>query len=129
MAEYYEKLGECAPDNLVAGNNISTHTVSGTIASGAGKLARGTVLALSGGTAGTGKMSVLGTAAAENETLTAYGILCDGVDATSEDAVAEVYVTGQFNKGALVVKDGYSITNGDIKSLRDGGIFVERVMG
>ena len=86
MANYIETLGACEYDNLIAGNTIPTHTATGTIASGQGKLARGTVLALSTGTSGTNKLVILGTTAGGNETLTAYGILCDEVDATSADA-------------------------------------------
>ena len=105
MANYIETLGACEYDNLIAGNTIPTHTVTGTIASGQGKLARGTVLALSTGTSGTNKLVILGTTAGGNETLTAYGILCDEVDATSADAVGEIYVTGQFNTNQLIVKE------------------------
>lgn len=125
--KYYENLGAMTTDNLIAGNNIPIHTCTGTIVAGMGKLVRGTVLALSSGTAGTGKLSVLGTTAASNETLTAYGILCDDVDATSADAVAEVYVSGQFNKNKLTVKASYTMTAADIKALRDGGIYVENM--
>ena len=128
MAKYYENLGDLTPDNLFAGGNIPVHTASCVIKSGEGKLARGTVVAMSGGTAGTGKFVILGTTAVSNETLTAYGVLCDDVDATSADTVAEIYVSGQFNKGALVVKSGYTITAADIKTLRDGGIYVESVV-
>lgn len=125
MANYIETLGACEYDNLIAGNTIPTHTVTGTIASGQGKLARGTVLALSTGTSGTNKLVILGTTAGGNETLTAYGILCDEVDATSADAVGEIYVTGQFNTNQLIVKDEYTMTTADVQALRDGGIYIE----
>lgn len=125
MANYIETLGACEYDNLIAGNTIPTHTVTGTIASGQGKLARGTVLALSTGTSGTNKLVILGTTAGGNETLTAYGILCDEVDATSADAVGEIYVTGQFNTNQLIVKDEYPMTTADVQALRDGGIYIE----
>ena len=128
MAKYYENLGDMTPDKLIAGNNIPIHTVSGVITSGAEKLARGTVLAMSSGTAGSGKLVILGATAASNETLTAYGILCDDVDATDADAVAEIYVSGQFNKGAFVAKSDYTISAADIKALRDGGIYAESVV-
>ncbi|MGI6156494.1 MAG: head decoration protein [Enterococcus lemanii] len=128
MAKYYEKVGEMTPDKLFAGNNIPIHTVSGLVKSGQGKLTRGTVLAMSGGSAGTGKLVVLGTAAASNETLTPYGILCDEVDATGADAVAEIYLSGQFNKGALVLKKEYTLSADDIAALRNGGIYVESVV-
>lgn len=125
---YIETLGACEYDNLIAGNTIPTHTATGTIASGQGKLTRGTVLALSTGTSGTGKLVILGTTAGSNETLTAYGILCDEVDATSADAVGEIYVTGQFNTERLIVKESYSMTTADVQALRDGGIYIENAV-
>lgn len=128
MAKYYEKLGETAPDNLIANLDVKQITQSVTVKSGQGKLARGTVLAMSGGTAGTGKCVIAGTSAGSNEVLTAFGILCDDVDATSEDAVAEVYVAGAFNKGALIVKESTTLTAAQIQELRNGGIYLESVM-
>lgn len=125
MAKYYEKLGEMTPDNLVIGNDIPIHTASGTIKSGQGKLARGTVLALSSGTAGTGKLVILGTTAASDERLTAHSVLCDDIDATNADVVAEIYVSGQFNTGKLIVKSEYVISAEDVKALRDSGIYIE----
>nr|DAO50930.1 MAG TPA: Head decoration protein [Caudoviricetes sp.] len=125
---YIETLGAYEYDNLIAGNTIPTHTATGTIASGQGKLTRGTVLALSTGTSGTGKLVILGTTAGSNETLTAYGILCDEVDATSADAVGEIYVTGQFNTERLIVKESYSMTTADVQALRDGGIYIENAV-
>lgn len=129
MAAYYENLGACVPDNLIAGTDIPIVTASGTIRAGQNALKRGTVLAISTGTTGDGKLVILGTAATpETETMTAYAILADDVDATSE-AVAEVYVSGQFNKNALIVGSSYTIKTDDIVALRNGGIFIESAMG
>lgn len=123
MAAYYENLGACVPDNLIAGNTIPVLTASATIAAAEGKLVRGTVLA-----SGTdGKLKQLATESAGASEVP-YGILCDDVDATSE-AVAEVYVSGQFNANALVTKAAYKMTAADIKALRDGGIYIENAMG
>ena len=69
-----------------------------------------------------GKLGVLGDTG-----LTAYGILCDDIDATAE-VVAEVYLTGQFNTNALIVKESYTMTTTDIQALRNGGIFLENSM-
>lgn len=123
MAKYFEKLGEMVPDNLVAGNTIAIHTVSGVIAAGEGKLVRGTVLAA--GADGKLKQLAAGSSAASE---VAFGILCDDVDATSE-AAAEVYVCGQFNKNALITKEKYALSVADIAALRNGGIFIENVVG
>lgn len=60
---------------------------------------RGTVLALSAGTAGDGLRVILGTAAKSNETLTANCVLADDVEVgTTSDAVATAYRTGHFNE-------------------------------
>lgn len=122
MANYYEKIGTCTPDNLIAGNTIPILTIAATIAAAEGNLVRGTVL--SQGTDGKLKqLSSTSSGASE----VPYGILCDDVDATSE-AVAEVYVSGQFNANALVTKSEYKMTTADIKALRDGGIYIENAM-
>ncbi len=122
---YLEKLGQMAYDNLIASLDVKLLTGTVVITSGQGKLARGTVLAMSSGTAGTGECVILGTAAASNETLSAYGILADDVDATSADAVAEVYLAGCFNKNALIVKSGHTMTAAEIQELRKCGIVLE----
>lgn len=119
MATYIEKLGTCAPDNLIANLNVKTIAQSVTIVAGAGALARGTVL----GVNSAGKCAVLGSTTG----LTPYGVLADAVDATTE-AVAEVYVAGVFNKNALVVASGYTLSATDITSLRNGGIYVENAV-
>ena len=123
MVNYYESLGACVPDNLIAGNTIPILTASATIAAAEGKLVRGTVLAASAD----GKLKQL-SAESAGASEAAYGILCDDVDATSE-AVAEVYVSGQFNKNALTTKADYKRTAADIQALRNGGIYIENAMG
>lgn len=119
MAKYIETLGKMEPDKLIAGNNVKFITGSGVIVSGAGKLRRGTVLGLNAA----GKLAVLG-----GEGLTAHAILCDDVDASEADTVAEIYLTGQFNKNALIVAQDYTMTTADIQALRNGGIFLENSM-
>ena len=72
---------------------------------------RGTVLCRSSGTGGDGKLKILGTTAAGNETLTPDCILCDDEDiGTDADANVAVYVMGCFNEDALTVDDEYTIT-------------------
>lgn len=122
MANYFENLGACMPDNLIAGNTIPIHTASATIAAASGKLVRGAVLT----TGADGKLKPI-SAESAGATELPFGILCDDVDATSE-VVAEVYVSGQFNASALVTKDDYKMTAADVKALRDGGIYIENAM-
>lgn len=119
MAKFIEKIGEMVYDNLIADPTVKIITESATILSGAGALKRGTVLGI-----GTdGKLGVLG-----NDGLTAHAILCDDVDASGADVVAEVYLTGKFNANALIVKDSYTMTAEDIANLRNGGIFLENAV-
>lgn len=120
MANICEKLGEMNPDNLIASIHVKQITGSGVIPSGSGVLKRGTVLAVK-----SGALSVMGGV----DGATPYGILCDDVDATESEQVAEIYLTGCFNKGALIVADSYTLTADDIQALRTGGIFVENVVG
>lgn len=116
MAKYLENLGASAPDNLFAGADIPAHGGSVTIAAGQGALKRGTVIALNTDNKGVILSATTG--------LKPYGILTDAVDATAE-TVAEIYLTGRFNKHALHVATGYTMTADNLLALRNGGIFVE----
>lgn len=119
MAKYIEKIGEMVQDNLIANPAVKIITATGVIVSGAGEVKRGTVLGINA----EGKLGVIG-----NDGFTAHAILCDDVDATAADAVAEVYLTGCFNANALIVKAEYELDADDIKALRDGGIFLENAV-
>lgn len=95
----------------------------------AATLKRGTVLALSTGTAGDGKMVILGTTAAENETLTANCVLADDVDVgTSADVIANAYRVGHLNRNKLIVKTSYTFTAADEEDLRKGGIILDTAL-
>lgn len=113
MAQYNEVIGERKADNLIANINIPLHTQGITLAADQGVLKRGTVLTADG------KIMASG--------LTAHGILCDDAD-TATETVAEVYVSGCFNKGALIVADGYALAAADVLALRNGGIYVENIV-
>lgn len=92
-------------------------------------LKRGTVLALSTGTAGDNLMVMLGTTAATNETLTANCILAEDVEVgTTEDAVALAYRTGHFASNKLIVASGKTFGAADKEALRDVGILISEAM-
>lgn len=79
-------------------------------------LKRGTIMAKS---SVDGKLVVLGTDAAEGETLTVNCVLTDDVEVGTEtDKTATAYRQGCFNKDAVTVNDGYTITEADIDELR-----------
>lgn len=86
-----------SPDNLIAGPS-DVIAVEVTIASGAGKLSRGSVL---GKITATGLCKIVNSAGNDDGTKIAYAILAEDVDATSSDVVSSAYVAGEFAEGAL----------------------------
>lgn len=125
MSELSKSLGTMEFDGLIADINPKLVVSGGTIRklSKVDTIKRGTVLAKSGGTAGDNKLVVLGTAAASNEVLTAYCILCDDVAVgTTDDVIAPVYLMGCFNSNKVTVADSYTMTEADKDALRNGGI-------
>ena len=122
MSELSKSLGTMEFDGLIADINPKLVVSGGTIRklSKADTIKRGTVLAKSGGD---NKLVVLGTAAASNEVLTAYCILCDDVAVgTTDDVIAPVYLMGCFNSNKVTVADSYTMTEADKDALRNGGI-------
>ena len=86
-------------------------------------LKRGTILAKSYGTAGDGKLVILGSTAANNETLTPDCVLCDDVEVgTAADENVAVYTAGCFDIGKVTVSASYTITESDKDNLRMRGI-------
>ena len=125
MKNLYSKVGEMEFDGLITDVIPEPIVRGGTIRKlgAAATLVRGTILAKSSGSAGDGKLVVLGTTAASNETLTPDCILCDDVDVgTSDDVKTEVYVAGCFDINKCTVKSGYTITADDKDKLRERGI-------
>lgn len=114
-----ENIGACPQELLFASSKYPVSMAHVTVASGEGKLARGTALALKTD----GKCVILGT-----ESATAAYILAADVDATSKDMVAEVYRTGHFVKNALIVKESYTITDADVEAFRKDGIILDNAM-
>lgn len=125
MTNLSRKLGEMEYDGLVSDVTPKVEVRGKTIRklSAETTLTRGTILAMSSGTGGDGKLVVLGTTAGSNETLTPDCILCDDiVVGTSEDVIATVYTAGCFNTAKTIVATGYTMTSADYDSLRKYGI-------
>ncbi len=145
-----EVIGHCGDDMLIADNRhpLDVHHV--TLA--AGEMHRkGEVLEVSED----GKCHILGTAAAakaaaevqtaeetqgevqtaedaadtliENATVAGY-ILAEDADARTGDVIAAAYSSGSFIRNALIVKEGYSLTDKDERELRIGGIYLSDAM-
>lgn len=119
-----EKLGEVEYDGLIVGLNPKKRVGPGVIAKGAAETTyvRGTVFAKS---AKDGKLYILGSTAASDDTLTADCILTDDVTVPATgDATTTVYLAGCFNPDKLVVKDEYTMTEADKNALRMNGIAI-----
>lgn len=107
------------PDNLIAGNIHPLATGTVTVISGEGKLSRGSVLMRN-----SNNKFVLADEDSGTPLGTAEVILADEVDATSADAVANVYISGDFNTDALIVASGYTLSEADRVSLKNAGVYL-----
>ena len=105
-----ENLGSVGYDGLIVANEPVADVLTVTIrkeATAAATYKRGTVLALSAGTAGDGKLVILGSTATTNETLTANCILAEDVEVgTTADVTVLAYRTGHFARNKLAVASG-----------------------
>lgn len=114
--ELVSKVGSVGQDNLIAKLFPPATTFGVTIPAGTGIVKRGTVLALNGN-----DYAVLAAAT----TGKANCVLADDVDASGDaPAVGVAYRTGHFNRKALIVADGYTLTTADEEELRKGGILL-----
>ena len=126
MTNLSKKLGEMNFDGLFTDVVPAVQVRGGTIrkqTTSAVTLKRGTILAKSYGTAGDGKLVILGSSAANKDTLTPDCVLCDdgtvGTDADEKDAV---YTAGCFDPDKVSATASYSITETDKDNLRMRGI-------
>lgn len=125
MTNLSKKLGDMNYDGLFTDVVPAVQVSGGTIRklSAAATLKRGTILAKSSGTAGDGKLVVLGTAAVTNETLTPDCILCDDIDVgTSADEKVAVYTAGCFDPDKVTVAASHTIGETEKDNLRMRGI-------
>lgn len=119
-----ENLGSVGYDGLIVANEPVADVLTVTIrkeATAAATYKRGTVLALSAGTAGDGNLVILGS----TETLTANCILAEDVEVgTTADVTALAYRTGHFARNKLAVASGYTLKATDEEELRKAGILL-----
>lgn len=121
-----ENLGSVGYDGLIVANEPVADVFTVTIRkeAAAATYKRGTVLALSAGTAD-GKLVILGSTATTNETLTANCILAEDVEVgTTADVTALAYRTGHFARNKLAVASGYTLKATDEEELRKAGILL-----
>ena len=123
-----ENIGTVDYDGLIVTNEPVADVFTVTIREETSEKAtfkRGTVLALSSGTGGDGKMVALGTTAGSNETLTANAILCDDTEiGTAADVKAAAYRTGHFARNKLIFSGEYTLKPADEEALRAAGILL-----
>lgn len=124
-----ENLGNVGYDGLIVANEPVADVLTVTIrkeATAAATYKRGTVLAaLPAGTAGDGKLVILGSTATTNETMTANCILAEDVEVgTATDVTALAYRTGHFARNKLAVASGYALKATDEEELRKAGILL-----
>lgn len=122
-----ENLGSVGYDGLIVANEPVADVFTVTIRkdTAAATYKRGTVLALSAGTADDGKLVILGSTATTNETLTANCILAEDVEVgTTADVTALAYRTGHFARNKLAVASGYTLKATDEEELRKAGILL-----
>lgn len=105
-----KKIGELVLDDLIASGATAAHTTTVTLASGSGVLKRGQLI----GVTTAGAYGVI------SDSNTAFGILCEDVDATKGGNVM-VYISGHFNGNRII---GYDAAE-HFDDLRDKGIFVD----
>ncbi len=121
-----ENLGSVGYDGLIVANEPVADVFTVTIrkeATAAATYKRGTVLALSAGTAG--KLVILGSTATTNEILTANCILAEDVEVgTTADVTVLAYRTGHFARNKLAVASGYTLKATDEEELRKAGILL-----
>ncbi|HIS45097.1 MAG TPA: head decoration protein [Candidatus Scatomorpha merdigallinarum] len=123
MVNLHRHVGDMEFDGLITDIYPHVGVGGGVIRKSGGEepvtYKRGTLLAVSGGTAGDGALVIMGSEAEENETLTPFGILCDDIEVgTDADEKVAVYVSGCFDPDKLIVADEYELTATDIDNLR-----------
>ncbi|MCM3567858.1 head decoration protein [Neobacillus mesonae] len=116
-------LGTSEQDNLFVGGVMPVVTETINLKSGASYV-RGTVIGI---VTATGEGTTVNSTASDGSQ-TAYGVLADDVDATSETKPAAIYLTGEFNESALVF-GGTDTADTHKASLRGLSIFVKKTIG
>lgn len=123
-----ENIGTVDYDGLIVTNEPVADVFTVTIRKETSEKAtfkRGTVLALSAGTADDGKLVILGSTATTNETLTANCILAEDVEVgTTADVTVLAYRTGHFARNKLIFSGEYTLKPADEEALRAAGILL-----
>ncbi len=129
----FRTTGTFEPDKLIADNAIPTTTTGIRVAKGEGFLKRGTLMGIAAdGTykrTGTEETITTGEGESAVESKAAIGadcILTDDVAAVTDDVVTSAYVSGQFNRAAVILPEGAEIADYETE-LRKLGIYLKAV--
>ncbi len=114
----FQTTGTFTPDKLIADNAIPVTAKGIKVAKGEGVLKRGTLMGLAAD--GTYKR----TDSAEG--IGADCILTDDVAALLSDVVTTAYVSGTFNRAAIILPEGKNIADHETE-LRRLGIYLKAV--
>jgi Bacteriophage lambda head decoration protein D len=117
---YTKNFDNIDMDNLFAGSSVPVLTGAVTLKAGQGIVKRGTVLGIITATS----LAVAVDSTKSDGSQVANCILTDDVDTTDADTVATVYVSGHFNRKALIFGGTDTAPKHEIK-LRELGIFLK----
>lgn len=129
----FQATGTFTPDKLIADNAIPITTKGIKVAKGEGFLKRGTLMgrAADGTYKRTDTTESIKTGSGESQatatsTIGADCILTDDVAAVLYDVVTTAYVSGTFNRDAIILPEGKDIATHETE-LRKLGIFLKAV--
>jgi hypothetical protein len=114
------QIGESTVDNLFAGTAHPVDIKAVKLKGGQGVLLRGTVVGIIKET----ELAVPVNSAATDGSEVAEAILTDNVDTTDGDIVATAYVSGLFNRKALIF-GGEDTASAHERTLRTLGIYLK----
>ncbi|MGG4034213.1 head decoration protein [Paenibacillus cisolokensis] len=120
---FNDNFGSTTPDKLFAGINHPVDIKSVTLLAGQGVLKRGAVLGI---VTASNKAKLVDSSAADGSQ-TADCILTDDVDTTAGDVVTTAYISGEFNRQALIFGGSDTADKHEIR-LRELGIFLKDVV-
>jgi hypothetical protein len=119
---FNDNFGSTTPDNLFAGTTHPVDIKGITILTGQGVLARGTVIGI---ITASGKGKKVDSASVDGSQV-ADCILTDEIDTTAGDVVTSAYISGEFNRDALIF-GGTDDAADHEATLRTKGIFLKDV--
>lgn len=119
MADLYSTIDTMTPDSLIAGTEVPQMVKAVTLQAAQGTVKRGTVLGIITATS----LAVKVNNANADGSQTANCILTKDVDTTGGNIVAEAYISGHFNRKALIFGGDDTAVDHEAK-LRELGIFL-----